>query len=1077
MLMSYFCFSQALQPKKLVQELRQTKKAYNLSLANSVSTPSARAKQLFSESAEFNLKQNTLNFIQENDVDFIELNVPLSDTKTITLELAQVEIYQGNTHIYTLPENKKVPINVGKHYRGIVKGEESSIVAFSFFDDEVAGLVSQDNLPLINIGKLENSTKHIAYRDELPFDAKQFECSMADDGIVYSEDEIYYQRDAEAERNVKCVQFYIEVDYSIFRKKGSVDETSKYIIGAMNQVVAIYAQERIKTTVSPLKIWSSPSPYTSSSASSLLNQFASRTRSLDAEMGQLVTFTAGGGVAAGFSGLCTSRIGSRLSVGGIRSNYEIFPTYSWTTVMIAHEFGHLLGSRHTHGCVWNGNGTAIDSCAGFVEGGCRKPGYPDNGGTIMSYCDNVRSVGINLNKGFHPQPGNVVRARVDKCVTRTCTDDGDDDGGDDGGGNDPDTTPPSIPINLTATDIKIRQISISWNPSQDEGGLKGYEVFVNNANKGFTANTAFTLSDLTPNTVYTIQVRALDKSGNRSAFSNTIRPKTLVDPNDCKGKLTTLKLLTDKYPRETSWVIFDENNKVVVKSDKLDKNKAHEFKNCLPAGCYTFQIIDSYGDGICCSYGNGRFEFLVDGKTIAKGSEFGASFSKQFCIDKVLDTTAPTTPLNLNASNITENSAKLSWNKSTDNVAVIGYEIFQDGKSIGKTIYLNQLVKKLEPKTTYSFYVKAFDEAGNYSKQSNTARVTTLGPSSNCSKNENSLMLELTTDSYPIETSWDIKDRNGRVVGQGSQYDKNSSYEIENCLSDGCYTFSIKDAYKDGICCTHGQGSYKLTFKGKVIVEGAKFQAIESKSFCISNGEVRDNETPISYCTLEGKIASQEWIDYIEIGGIENQSGTSNGYQDFTSKVATLNLGSNNLVFRAGYDGPQLLEHWKVFIDYNQDGNFSPEEIAVSILEKAVQNTSTRFVVPNNARLGKTRMRIAMTYNFSNESCGVEPYGEVEDYTVNITNSSSGKSDREYTNEQASFFISPNPVIDGIAQLSLNNITNANYLIINNYGAVVKQGNISAPSKQINVQNLPTGIYLIQIELPTQQLTERMIIY
>lgn len=1065
MLISSFCFSQAIQPKELVQELRKTTNSEQLSIASSISNSSARAKQLFDESAEFELNTNAIKRVLENDVQFLELDIPITPTKNITLELAQVDIFQGNTHVYTLPDNKKIDIQTGKHYQGIVKGEEESLVAFSFFEDEVSGLVSQTDKPIINIGKIENSTNHIAYRDELPFDAKQFECSMADDGIVYSEDEIFYERTAEAQRNQKCVKFYIEVDYSIYRKKGSVDATSNYISGAMNQVIAIYAQERIKTTVSPLKIWSSPSPYTSSSATSLLNQFASRTSSIDGEMGQLVTFTAGGGVAAGFSGLCTSRISSRLSVGGIRSNYEVFPTYSWTTVMIAHEFGHLLGSRHTHGCVWNGNGTAIDSCSGFVEGNCRKPGYPSDGGTIMSYCDNVRSVGINLNKGFHPQPGNVVRARVDKCVTRTCQ----------GGGDDPtptpDTTPPTVPLNLRTTDIQIRQISVTWSPSQDEGGLKGYEVFLNNGSKGHTTATSYTFKDLTPNTTYSIKVRAIDKSANKSDFSNTVTPKTLIDPNDCRGEITNLKLTTDRYPSETSWAIFDENNEVVAKGDKHDKNKAYEFKNCLPTGCYTFQIVDSYGDGICCNYGNGSFEFIVNGKQIGKGSNFGSNFTKQFCIGKVLDETAPTPPLNLKASETTETSTKLSWDKATDNVAVTGYELFQDGKSIGKSTYLNQLVKNLTPKTTYSFYVKAFDEAGNISKQSNTVKVTTLSPKSDCDKN--AVMFELTTDAYPIETSWEITDSRGQVVAEGSQYDKNSSYEIESCLLDGCYKFSIKDAYKDGICCTHGQGSFKLTYNGKVIFQGAKFQAIASKSFCITEGSISDNDTPTSYCELKGKDASQEWIDYVEIGGMKNQSGTSNGYQDFTSKVATLNIGVNPLIFRAGYNGPKLLEHWKVFVDFDQDGSFSSDEIAVSILEKAVENTTTRLIVPDNAKQGKTRMRIAMTYNFSNESCGFEPYGEVEDYTVNITNN---PSSRDLAEKTSSFFIYPNPVENGKANLSLNNISTANYKILNSYGTIVKQGKVSHVNSTIHVENLPTGLYMVSIETETNRFTERMVI-
>ena len=49
---------------------------------------------------------------------------------------------------------------------------------------------------------------------------------------------------------------------------------------------------------------------------------------------------------------------------GLANNSVItVPTYSWNVMVITHEMGHLMGSNHTHACVWNGNNTAIDGCA------------------------------------------------------------------------------------------------------------------------------------------------------------------------------------------------------------------------------------------------------------------------------------------------------------------------------------------------------------------------------------------------------------------------------------------------------------------------------------------------------------------------------------------------------------------------------------------------------------------------------------------------------------------------------------------------------------------------------------------
>jgi endonuclease I len=89
------------------------------------------------------------------------------------------------------------------------------------------------------------------------------------------------------------------------------------------------------------------------------------------------------------------------------------------------------------------------------------------------------------------------------------------------------------------------------------------------------------------------------------------------------------------------------------------------------------------------------------------------------------DTQAPTAPTSLIASGTTDTTTNLSWNASTDDVAVTGYNIYQ-GTSLKNTVTgTSYTVTGLTASTAYSFTVKAKDAAGNISASSNTANTTT----------------------------------------------------------------------------------------------------------------------------------------------------------------------------------------------------------------------------------------------------------------------------------------------------------------------------------------------------------------
>ena len=99
------------------------------------------------------------------------------------------------------------------------------------------------------------------------------------------------------------------------------------------------------------------------------------------------------------------------------------------------------------------------------------------------------------------------------------------------------------------------------------------------------------------------------------------------------------------------------------------------------------------------------------------------------------------------------------------------------------------------------------------------------------------ISLELKTDNYGVETTWKLFNGAGTVVAQdpAGNYGNNTVYNYNWSLDPSdCYTFKIYDAYGDGICCTYGNGYYKLKNSygnQAVFIEGASFGGQEDKGF------------------------------------------------------------------------------------------------------------------------------------------------------------------------------------------------------------------------------------------------------
>lgn len=433
--------AQTVQAKRAEGKAFKTPKLFDLVPANGRSEVPVNLPAEVRQYELLQLEEENLQELIYQSPETFTLNLPNNGRSPMEIELVRVNIFSENFKVRTSSSMGPVEVETGLHYRGIIKGEPGSVAAISIFENEVRGMFSSEHRGNMVLGKLPpqgrstTAAENYILYDDRPIAARQdFECGTPDDGPDYTLDELSYTTTGRSADD--CVRVYFEVDNDIYKDKGSVAKVTDYVTGLFNEVAMLYANENINVIISEIFIWDSTSPYSGSSSGTLLSQFQNYRKSFDGEIGQLLSYQASGGIAV-LSGLCHPYSWARLSFASINRTYNNVPSYSFTVMVVTHELGHLLGSQHTHACVWNGNNTAIDGCAGFTEGSCPNPGKPSGGGTIMSYC-HITSAGIDFTKGFGPQPGSVIRSKVlqGTCMTTCGSPNGGGSGGDTGSGGD-----------------------------------------------------------------------------------------------------------------------------------------------------------------------------------------------------------------------------------------------------------------------------------------------------------------------------------------------------------------------------------------------------------------------------------------------------------------------------------------------------------------------------------------------------------------------------------------------------------------------------------------------------------------
>lgn len=272
---------------------------------------------------------------------------------------------------------------------------------------------------------------------------------------------------------------------------------------------------------------------------------------------------------------------------------------------------------------------------------------------------------------------------------------------------------------------------------------------------------------------------------------------------------------------------------------------------------------------------------------------------------------------------------------------------------------------------------------------------------------------------------------------------------------------------------------------------------VTDQNGCQSSTEVAVNDEStdgpgIQYCDSQGANTNYEWIKAIFVNSSNYASGNDDGYGDYTSLVLPLQKNvTHQLTLVPGYTSTNYNEYWKVWIDYNRDGDFADAGEEIVSVGPRVGSVMAQFTPPESAQ-GTTRMRISMRYGSAASYCANINYGEVEDYTIEWIeeeNANSGNMNLQVwpaisptLDAAAPWIVFPNPTANN-TQLSgwTKTEEEVEIRLLDAHGRIIKKDNIwlaggdfTAP---VNMDFLPSGNYQVMVVGKTWQETLRVFKY
>ena len=267
---------------------------------------------------------------------------------------------------------------------------------------------------------------------------------------------------------------------------------------------------------------------------------------------------------------------------------------------------------------------------------------------------------------------------------------------------DVDDTAPSVPSNLSASNVTANSFTLNWTPSTDNVGVSYYEVYRGTTYLGGTFTNAYNVTGLQSGQTVNMTVRAVDAKSNKSAASTALPVTTLdnVAPSVPNG-LTVSNIGAREF--QVRWSASTDN--VGVKNYNIYRNNS--YVATVTSTAYSFT-------GLTPSSSHSVAVQAID----AAGNRSTRSTAVSATTLNLVDNTPPSVPSNIQTTNIFSNRLLLTWTASTDDAAVQGYNVYLNNVLVRTVINPAVELTGLTQYTQYTIDVQAVDTAKNRSARS-----------------------------------------------------------------------------------------------------------------------------------------------------------------------------------------------------------------------------------------------------------------------------------------------------------------------------------------------------------------------